>query len=331
MRKIISLILIILLLFVNIASASNLGIYERKTGENKRDYWAVVITIVDYELDINDLNLPVDMMYTPLISAPNWHKDHVLFVKNENATKENILKSLDWLANQVDENDIALFYYGGHGLRTDDNNGDESDGKDEGIATYERGGYIIDDDLNQKFNNISAGGLIVLLDCCHSGGLDDTGNTIQKLIKSNKKTDFNIDIQEDIKGHGRVVIASTFEKTIALEVKGVGTLLTLSLKRIISKSEGDINQDGIISAEETYTHLKKIFRRINFCTMAGAYILFKLIKLTFGKDVSKTILKIGISSIFLWQIFSCVVYGGIMIPYYPLIYDEYEGELPFIE
>lgn len=328
MKKIISLILILLLIFVNTASSSNLKNIEEKT--NEQEYWAVVVTIVDYEWDVNDLNIPVDMMYTPLISAPNWNEDNVLFIKNENATLENILKSLDWLANQVDENDIALFYYGGHGLKKEDQNGDEKDGIDEGFATYE-GEFLRDDDLKLKLDNISAEGLFVLIDCCLSAGATDTENTLQKIARANKQSDFNNGLQEEIKGQNMVVIASTFEKTIALEVKGFGTVLTLSLKRIISKSQGDTNQDGIISAEETYIQLKKIFRRLNFFLIAGAYTLLKLIELTFAKNILKIALVIGISSIILWEIFSIVVYGGVMIPYYPLIYDGYEGELPFIE
>jgi len=317
----ISLTIPILLIFINTASSTNLTNYKTTTSYNEREYWALVVTIIDFEYDVNDLNLPVDMMYKPLTSASNWKEDHVLFINNENATKENILEAFDWLSSKTDENDIALFYYGGHGGKIEDKNGDESDNKDEIIATYERGGYISDDELNQKFNNISAKGLIVLLDCCYSGGLADINNT----------NDFNMDMREDIKGCGRVVIASTFEKAVALEVKGVGTLLTLSLKRIISKSQGDRNHDGIISIEETYKELKKIFRRINLFVGTGIAILAYLTKLKFGKEVTKIILGAGIAAILLWETFSYVVYGGIMIPYYPLIYDGYEGELPFLE
>ena len=321
LKKNISLMVIILILFVNTISSASIITSEIATNDNEKEYWAVVVTIIDFEYDVNDLNLPVDMMYKPLISAQNWNEDHILFIKNENATKENILKALDWLSNQTDHNDIALFYYGGHGLKIEDKNGDESDDQDECIATYQRGGYICDDELNQKFNNISAEGLIVLIDCCFSGGLADSEN----------KLDFNMEINEDFQGCRRVVIASTFENAVALEVKGIGTLLTLSLQRIISKSKGDRNHDEIISAEETYFELKKIFRRINLGVGVGTAILLKLIQLKFGKGASKTILRIGIGAFLLWEIFSYTVYGGIMIPYYPLIYDTYDGELPFLE
>jgi len=327
MNKIFSIAFILLLLIANISSSKNIDNIA-KTNETK--YWAVIVSIVDYELDVNDLNIPVNIMYDALRSAKNWDEDHILFIKNENATTENVLKGLDWLAYQVDDNDIAFFFFMGHGIKPkDDLNGDESDGKDEGIGTYERGGYIIDDLLNEKFNNISAQGLLVMIDCCHSAGMiEDDMTTKLSNLQNNKLI---TGITEELSGCGRVIIASTFEKAIALEVKGFGTILTLSLKQIIEKSKGDENKDGIVSAEETFVQLKKIYRRANLGLISSGLILLNLVKLTSGKATSNKLFEMGIASILLWEMFSYVVYGGIMIPYCPQIYDDCEGDLPFLE
>ena len=312
MKKIIVIVLSILFLSVNTVSSLDISKINN-IEKNEREYIALVVTIVDYEYDVNDLNIPVDMMYSPLVSAKNWHEENILFVKNENATKENILKGLDWLADRVDENDIALFYFGGHGLRKDDEDGDESDGEDEAIATYERGGYILDDQLKLKFDNISAGGLFILIDCCHSGGVVDN------------------DFVDEFEGTGRVVIASDFESAVCLEVKGLGTLLTLSLKRIISKSMGDINDDGIISAEETFSQLKKIFRRLNLIAITGIFAFVKSIQIIFGRDASRRLVLFGLTGAALWEMFCIVAFGSYMVPYYPIMTDNFEGELAFIE
>lgn len=44
-----------------------------------------------------------------------------------------------------------------------------------------------------------------------------------------------------------------------MSVEGLGTVLSLILKRIIYKSIGNDNNEGIISAEETFSQLKKVF------------------------------------------------------------------------
>lgn len=311
MKKILSIIVIFLLIWVNTSPSKSI---ENELNTEETEYWAVIVSVVDYEVDANDLNIPADMMYNSLKSAKNWNEDHIQFIHDENATKENVLNGLDWLADHADEEDIAFFFYMGHGIPpVDDLNGDESDGKDEGICTYERGGYIIDDLLNEKFNNISAKGLLAMIDCCHSAGMFES--------------EYIAGINEELSGSGRVIIASTSEEAIALEVKGFGTVLTLSFKQIVARSLGDKNKDGIISAEETFVQLKKMNRRLNLGLFCSGFLL----GLTLDRDTVNRLLAIGIASILLWQMFSYFVYGGIMIPYYPQIYDNYEGELPFIE
>jgi len=332
MKKIFSIISVVLLIFVNTAYSSNISLNEKTSLENEREYWGVVVTIVDYENDINDLNLPVDMVYRPLISASNWDEEHVLFLNNKNATVENISKSLDWLAETVDENDIALFYFGGHGYRIPDTNGDEADGKDECITGYEKRSIIPDDNLSMKFDNISAEGLIIIIDCCHSGGVVDYNKSKQKMLFSeNQNSEFSNDLINDFNGCGRVFIASDFEQAVCQEIPGFGTMLALSLEYIISKSKGDKNNDNIISIEETFLYLKKIFRRVNFLILAGGIGFLSVVKLLFGKQFLKLTIILGISAVVLWELFCFKAFKGFMIPYYPIIVDEYTGELPFVE
>lgn len=106
-------------------------------------------------------------------------------LKNERATKDNILLALDKLAAKAVAGDIVYFHFSGHGQQIQDDNGDEADGYDEALIPYDAKGsydpvsykgekHLRDDELGEKLNAIrlkigAEGALLVLLDACHSG------------------------------------------------------------------------------------------------------------------------------------------------------------------
>ena len=106
-------------------------------------------------------------------------------LKDENATKAAIIKSLDDLYSKSSEGDIVIFHFSGHGQQIQDDNGDEADGYDEALVpydakanfdfvSYQGQNHLRDDELGEKLslirNKIGANGsLVVVLDACHSG------------------------------------------------------------------------------------------------------------------------------------------------------------------
>lgn len=70
----------------------------------------------------------------------------------------------------------VYFHYSGHGSQTQDANGDELDGMDEGIVAfdYQKSGLLLDDYLRSLFKNFNPKTRVICtFDCCHSGSILD--------------------------------------------------------------------------------------------------------------------------------------------------------------
>ena len=89
-------------------------------------------------------------------------------------TKANIVREFTQLLSGAISGDCLLFAFSGHGSQVKDKNGDEADGKDEGIFTLDEK-LIVDDELNLIIKQRLKSGvtLFVLTDCCHSGTILD--------------------------------------------------------------------------------------------------------------------------------------------------------------
>ena len=105
--------------------------------------------------------------------------EHITVLHNEAATRSAILAAFDTLAEETEPNDIVVFHYSGHGSQIVDQEGDEPDGLDETIVTYDSGRTyhndknrdITDDEianfirkLNEKTHYVT-----LVVDSCHSG------------------------------------------------------------------------------------------------------------------------------------------------------------------
>jgi hypothetical protein len=83
------------------------------------------------------------------------------------------MKIVDYLedyAKKLNKNDYFAFYYSGHGSFKTDENGDETDNRDETLVLSDgtTNKHLLDDTLYAEFNKIKAKKLI-FLDSCHSG------------------------------------------------------------------------------------------------------------------------------------------------------------------
>ena len=120
---------------------------------------------------VNDVAL-VRWLLKHYFGIPN---EDIRVVVNQRATKANILHRLRVAVQTAEEGDCVLFYFSGHGSQIRDRNGDElTDSLDELICPYDmdwdRGTYILDDDLDELFAETPEGVLLeVLVDCCFWG------------------------------------------------------------------------------------------------------------------------------------------------------------------
>lgn len=96
---------------------------------------------------------------------------------DEQATKAGIKGGIDWLAQNAAPDDLAVFYYSGHGARYRDQDSDEADAFDEFICPQDTGvgggvdTFIRDDELRLWLQAVTAKtrNLAVIFDSCHSG------------------------------------------------------------------------------------------------------------------------------------------------------------------
>jgi len=89
-------------------------------------------------------------------------------------TRVNILKHL--LELIVSDAKTLFFHYSGHGSQTADDNGDESDGRDECLCPidYCSAGMILDDEIRGVLQCLNKNKrMTMILDCCHSGSCAD--------------------------------------------------------------------------------------------------------------------------------------------------------------
>lgn len=133
----------------------------------------------------------VALMAETLEKVFGFSQEQMTFLRNEQATRDNILDAMNALLTSASTDDIVVFYYSGHGSRVRDREGDEVDGWDETIMPYDSGRSphlfrdITDDEiylwlvaLTQKTPFVT-----LIFDSCYSGDItrDSFGDTMRGL------------------------------------------------------------------------------------------------------------------------------------------------------
>ena len=281
MKKIICFIIICLIII------SGIGLAEQSI--NETEYWGVVIVAGEQSME--------PYIYNSLIQKQNWKYDNLRLLWKDNATTEEIFNSLDWLITNSDENDFVLFSVDAHGTYSNGNFGIwPYDGDKYGLITVE--------EMDNKFDEISARGLCLIFDSCLSGSFVDNVNNFIFYPIQEKKI-LQRFVTEGVEGQNRVVIMGTMPNGIGLhwiDYDKDGKIVDeISPTSIISEGivDGyDLNNDGFTSAEEIFNYLRINYRKY-------AIIGFLLIRL---------------------QISLFLNMGFFVLPF-PTIYDNYEGEL----
>ncbi|MDQ0320140.1 hypothetical protein QO002_002278 [Pararhizobium capsulatum DSM 1112] len=143
---------------------------------------ALVIGIGTYE------NLPEDMLlHGPkndvkaiaglLTNTLGFKPESIRTLTDQQATKAAMLSSIkEWLVDGTKAGDRVFLYFSGHGLQVKDESGDEEDGMDEAISTYDlKAGdddwtnVILDDELEPLVARMKGRAVTVVIDACHSG------------------------------------------------------------------------------------------------------------------------------------------------------------------
>ncbi|CDP87106.1 MULTISPECIES: caspase family protein [Mycolicibacterium] len=136
---------------------------------------AVLIGVNRYRIPGNDLRgcVPdVKNMAKLLQQQYEFDADDISVITDFKATKEAIETAVTGLIGGARRGDVLLLHYSGHGSNVPDDNGDESDDRDEILCPTDLdwNDPLRDDWLRTVFDGLAAGvSLTVITDSCHSG------------------------------------------------------------------------------------------------------------------------------------------------------------------
>lgn len=141
------------------------------------------------ESELRGCETDVYNMEKELINFHGYKKDNIKILTTD-ATGRNIMHYLAKMVIEAYHNraNEIFFHYSGHGSHLKDNNGDETDGRDECIipVDYNLCGVITDDLLHSYFSYIpETCKCTCIFDCCHSGTILDLEYQYQRDEKQN--------------------------------------------------------------------------------------------------------------------------------------------------
>ena len=181
-------------------------------------------------------------------SIGGFHEVKLLMDESSQAVR---IAVADFFAEQK-RNDLALFYFSGHGLKDDLNSGKlyltATDTRRNRLrATGLAASFLLEEVEESKSRRI-----ILILDCCHSGAF----------ARGSKGTDDELDAVFKNMGYGRVVLTASNAVQLAYEDeqaegKPVHSVFTKFLLEGLRTGAADLSQRGKISASDLYNYAKK--------------------------------------------------------------------------
>ena len=148
--------------------------------------YALIVAVSNYAPSTgwNDLNADNDIpLIKESLKRQGFKEENIRVIVDKEATKTGILTAMQQqLIGKTKPGDICVFHFSGHGQQVMDDNGDEADGYDEALVTYDSPieyqpgveKHLRDDVFGLKLEEIrkhlgSNGNLLVIVDACHSG------------------------------------------------------------------------------------------------------------------------------------------------------------------
>lgn len=177
---------------------------------------------------------------------------------NQEATLSNIKTAIDDIIAKVGDEDLVIFHFSGHGS-TDFHLVTHDTDKDNFNATSISADQVAD--WIKRFKNKR---LLVILDCCFSGGAG--AKVVELGVLKRDISDVKKDLLELIKGEGALLIAAAGSKQSAWENNRVGHgLLTASLINALINNDNTISGQSIslmqladFATKQVETEAKKI-------------------------------------------------------------------------
>lgn len=215
-----------------ITNTSNIS--EKKDSVNQegvtflqKNYWAILIGINNYPGSSGDLPYSINEINSfkkTLINKGNWNESHIKKITDEEANHDNIIDSLEQLGEQESRFDISIIYFVGHGSKID---------KNYSFSAYDS--KIFDYELDTIFDGYD-GRIVLIMDCCKSGGFAET-----------------------VKGRGRIIMTACDKDGLTYQYSKLksgffGYFLNLTLEKLTYTAEATF----LIAAPLTYFYSRRL-------------------------------------------------------------------------
>lgn len=223
--------------------------------------YAVVIGIASYQ---NVTPLPATVLkdaqdiYNLLVDSAHcgYSKSNIQLLLDKSATKQAIMSSLANLGQKVDKDSTVIFYISSHGGRIQ--------------AGEYVGEYLlpVDADYSSKsalaqtsissqeftdmLRSLAARKILVILDCCHAGGIGQPKENLGAIIKSG----FSESTYDALRqGIGRVILASSRSDEASWVLPGATN--SLFTQHLLTGLQGGIaSEDGLIRIFDLFEYLQ---------------------------------------------------------------------------
>ncbi len=193
----------------------------------------------------NILQDPARCTYSP---------EQVHLLTGEQATRSAILAALDILRQSTDSQSTVLFYFSGHGYRVTSSIGESYYLMPHGYDLQRLFQTAVSGvELTERLRRLPARRLLVLLDCCHAGGVGESKAAGLDLAKSPLPPEAQQLLAE---GSGRVLIASSQEQELSFGGRPYSAF-TLALIEALS-GVGVAKRDGYVRVADLALHAREV-------------------------------------------------------------------------
>jgi uncharacterized caspase-like protein len=210
--------------------------------------WVVVVGIADYQR-IEKLNYTDDdayRMYSYYKSPEGGGlpDNQIKVLIDEDATRNNVMRSMNDIYSQAGSNDVIIFYFSGHGAR------DAFVLWEYSGSTPNNRGLLLHEEINTLFERSPAKYKYIIADACHSGSSGRQG------VKSAAATEQHYYQTFEQSSGGFVMLLSSMSNEYSLETSGIrqGVFTHFLIRGL--KGEADANKDRIVSVVELFDYVE---------------------------------------------------------------------------
>lgn len=235
----------------------------KSLGLDKGNRWALLVGIANYPtvegFQIQKLNAPVKDVnaLANFLRDPQkggFDSDKVFTLTEEQATKRNVLMTLNRIKNGAEPEDMVLFYFSGHGAPPDDDKTSYLIPYDHDLRDIQT--TCIDfHELAEKINDMQAKKVVIIIDACHSGGVKPDGAKTAGITGYLPPDYVDTITQRFLESEGRALLLSSDESQVSLEEEDRGVFTRFLIQGL--DGEADENDDGIVTFLEAATYVEE--------------------------------------------------------------------------